>query len=153
MLSHEGIRQQLLNTEVILKTSVPLEQEVVFVEVDGLYTKSQEKNKKGKEVKIASTHQGWEVNGKRAKLLEKRHFIHEGSLPSWEEFESFLMETCAYDPTKHYLVINGDGAPWITACRDYFRDVPKRYWMIKAPSVMRTGTAYLPLIFFSNRLA
>lgn len=31
------------------------------------------------------------------------------------------METYAYDPTKHHLVINGDGASWITACRDYFR--------------------------------
>lgn len=32
------------------------------------------------------------------------------------------METYAYDPTKHHLVMNGDGASWITACRDYFQD-------------------------------
>ena len=121
VISHEGIRQQLLNTEVIPERSVPLEEEVLFVEVDGLYTKSQEKNKKGREIKIASVHQGWEMNGNRARLKEKRHFIHEGRLPFWEEFEHYLMETYEYDPTMHHLVINGDGAPWITSCRDYFQ--------------------------------
>lgn len=121
VISHEGIRQQLLNTEVVSSEPVPLEQDVLFVEVDGLYTKSQEKNKKGKEVKIAGIHQGWEVNGKRAKLIQKRHYIHERNLPFWEGFEQFLMDTYDYDPTQHHLVINGDGANWITACRDYFQ--------------------------------
>src|SRR5690625_7658997 len=78
-----------------------LEQDVVFVEVDGIYTKSQGKKKKGREIKIASVHQGWEMNGKRAKLIEKRHFIHQGKLPFWEEFEQYLMQTYEYDPTKH----------------------------------------------------
>ena len=121
VISHEGIRQQLLNTEVVPEASVPLAKDVVFVEVDGLYTKSQEKKKKGREIKIASVHQGWEMNGKRAKLVEKRHFIYEGKLPFWEEFEQYLMTTYEYDPTKHHLVINGDGAKWITSCREYFR--------------------------------
>src|SRR5699024_12575608 len=49
VISHEGIRQQLLNTEVVPEESVPLHQDVVFVEVDGLYTKSQETGKKGRE--------------------------------------------------------------------------------------------------------
>lgn len=121
VISHEGIRQQLLNTEVIPEKEVPLEKDVIFVEVDGLYTKSQEEKKKGREVKIASVHQGWEMNGKRAKLLEKRHFVHRGNLPFWEEFEQYLMATYQYDPTRHHLVINGDGAKWITSCRDYFQ--------------------------------
>ena len=96
VISHEGIRQQLLNTEVVPETSIPLDHEVIFVEVDGLYTKSQEKGKRGREIKIASVHQGWEMNGKRAKLKEKRHFIHEGKLPFWEEFEQYLMETYVF---------------------------------------------------------
>src|SRR5699024_7153145 len=66
--------------------------------------------------------QGWKMNGKRASLKEKRHFIHEGQLPFWEEFEQYLMDTYEYDPTKHHLVINGDGAKWITSCREYFRN-------------------------------
>src|SRR5690625_631040 len=77
VISHEGIRQQLLNTEIVPEKAVPLEQDVLVVEVDGLYTKSQEKKKKGRENKIASLHQGWEMNGKRAKLIEKRHFIQD----------------------------------------------------------------------------
>ncbi|WP_440897454.1 ISLre2 family transposase [Amphibacillus sp. Q70] len=121
VISHEGIRQQLLHTEVVPEESVPLEQDVLFVEVDGLNTKSQEKGKKGRELKIASVHQGWAMNGKRAKLIEKRHFIHEGKCPFWEEFESYLMSTYEYDPTRQHLVINGDGANWITSCRDYFQ--------------------------------
>src|SRR5699024_352412 len=120
-ISHEGIRQQLLNTEVIPERSVPLEEEVLFVEVDGLYTKSQEKNKKGREIKIASVHQGWEMNGNRARLKEKRYFIHEGRLPFWEEFDLYLMEPEEYHPKLHHLVIKGDGAPGIRLCRDYFQ--------------------------------
>src|SRR5699024_5867105 len=114
VVSLEGIRQQPLNTVVVPDESVPLHQDVVFVEVDGLYTKSRETGKKGREIKIASVHQGWKMNGKRASLKEKRHFIHEGQLPFWEEFEQYLMDTYEYDPTKHHLVINGDGAKWIT---------------------------------------
>lgn len=121
VISHEGIRQQLLNTEVIPKKKQPLETDVLFVEVDGLYTKSQEKNKRGKELKIAATHQGWELNGKRAALKDKRHFIHRGKLPFWESFEQYLVDTYEYDPARHQLVINGDGAKWITSCREYFR--------------------------------
>jgi len=123
VISHEGIRQQLLNTEVVpSEEPVKVEQDVLFVEVDGLYTKSQEKKKKGREIKIAGVHQGWEVNGKRTSLVKKRHYIHEGNLPFWEDFEQYLMDTYEYDPTKHHLVINGDGAKWITSCRDYFQD-------------------------------
>ena len=121
VISHETIRQQVLNTEVVPKEPEIVDQEVLFVEVDGLYTKSQEKKKKGREIKIASVHQGWKVNGKRTRLKKKRHFIHKGKLPFWEEFEEFLIHHFEYDPTKHHLVINGDGASWITACREYFQ--------------------------------
>lgn len=120
VISHEGIRQQLLNTGVVPRAEPLLKQEVLFVEVDGLYTKSQEKRKSGREIKIASVHQGWERNGKRVRLVDKRHYTHRGSEPFWEGFEQFLMDTYEYDPTRHHLVINGDGAQWITSCRDYF---------------------------------
>src|SRR5690625_2131172 len=122
VISHEGIRQQLINTEVLPREKETIKQDVLFVEVDGLYTKSQEKGKKSKELKIASTHQGWEMNGKRASLIDKRHFIHQGKLPFWEEFEQYLMDTYHYNPRQHQLVINGDGAKWITSCREYFRN-------------------------------
>jgi len=63
-------------------------QPVLFVEVDGLYVKHQRRRKKGKEVKIAAVHQGWEVNGVR--LKNKRHFIHDGKEPFWEAFEELM---------------------------------------------------------------
>src|SRR5699024_2593328 len=81
VISNAVIRQQLLNTEEVPEKAVTLDQEVVFVEVEGLYTKSKEKKKKGREIKIASVHQGWEMNGNRESLFEKRHFIHQGKLP------------------------------------------------------------------------
>lgn len=55
-------------------------------------------------------------------LKNKRHFIHEGKQPFWEAFEDFLVETYEYDPMVHKLVINGDGARWITTCREHFKD-------------------------------
>jgi hypothetical protein len=122
VLSHEAIRQHLLETEPIAKPQEPILHQVLFVEVDGLFVKHQEKGVRGKEERVAKIHQGWEKNGKRIRLKHRRHFIHRGKKPFWEALEDFLAETYAYDPTVHKLVINGDGAAWITACRDYFRD-------------------------------
>ncbi|WP_374723778.1 UPF0236 family transposase-like protein [Calidifontibacillus erzurumensis] len=64
VISHETIRQHLLQISTIPKDRQPVDGSVLFVEVDGLYIKRQGKGK---------------------------------------------------------LVINGDGAGWITACREYFK--------------------------------
>ncbi|MED3729915.1 UPF0236 family transposase-like protein, partial [Geobacillus stearothermophilus] len=34
--------------------------------------------------------------------------------------EEWLMNEYAYDPCRDLLIINGDAASWITACREYF---------------------------------
>lgn len=120
VISHEAIRQHLLQVVSLPKEREPLHRPVLFVEVDGLYVKRQKHGRRGKEEKIAAVHQGWEVNGKRVSLKNKRHFVHRRNQPFWEEFEDFLIENFEYDPTVHKLIINGDGANWITACRDYF---------------------------------
>lgn len=122
VISHEAIRQHLLDVEALQKGRQTLIKPVLFVEVDGLYLKRQEKRIKGKEEKIAAVHQGWEINGKRVSLKEKRHYVHRGKEPFWEGFETFLMDNYEYDPTIHRLVINGDGANWITICREEFQD-------------------------------
>ncbi|WML28953.1 ISLre2 family transposase [Neobacillus sp. OS1-32] len=122
VISHEAIRQHLLQVASIPKERQPIHRSVLFVEVDGIYVKRQGKGKRGKEEKIAAVHQGWEINGKRVSLKDKRHFIHRGKQPFWEAFEDFLIENFEYDPTVHKLVINGDGASWITACREHFKD-------------------------------
>lgn len=122
VISHETIRQHLLHAEILSKEKEPIQSPVLFVEVDGLYTKRQGQGKKGKEEKIVAVHQGWEKNGKRVQLKNKRHFVHDGKLPFWEAFEEFLVENFEYDPMIHKLIINGDGAHWITACRTYFKN-------------------------------
>ncbi|WP_203229736.1 UPF0236 family transposase-like protein, partial [Filibacter tadaridae] len=76
---------------------------------DGLYVKRQKGRTRGREEKIAAVHEGWIVNGKRTGLVAKRHYIHEGTIPFWEGFEQYLMDTYEYDPAVHFLVINGDG--------------------------------------------
>src|SRR5699024_3727480 len=93
-------RQQVLNTDVIPKEKQEINSDVLFIEVDGIYTKSQEKPRSGRELKIAAVHQGWEVNGKRVKLKGKQHFIHTGKRPFGEEFEDYLMNAFEYHPTS-----------------------------------------------------
>lgn len=122
VLSHEAIRRHLLEINLIPRGQEPIHHQVLFIEVDGLFVKHQEQGIRGKEERIAKVHQGWEKNGKRVQLRHKRHFVHRGKKPFWEALEDFLIETYDYDPTVHKLVINGDGASWISACRDYFRD-------------------------------
>lgn len=121
VMSHEALRQHLLQTSVLPSEQKHTKQRVLFVEVDGLYVKSQEKKTKGFELKFASVHEGWQVNGKRVKLRHKRHFLAKGHESFWEEFENFLHENYEYDPTHTLLVINGDGSRWITACQEHFR--------------------------------
>lgn len=121
VISHETIRQHLLETEVTFKKDMKPTNRVLYVEVDGLYIKRQQEHRKGKEEKIAAVHEGWEKNGKRTSLLKKRHYIHQEEEPFWEGFEQFLFENYGYDPTYHILIINGDGAGWITSCRAHFK--------------------------------
>lgn len=121
VMSHETIRQHLLQTKVVFQKPSDRVRRVLFVEVDGLYVKRQRGKRRGREEKIAAVHEGWEVNGKRVSLVEKRHYIHKGKEPFWEGVEQFLMDQYHYDPNEHFLVINGDGASWITACQDYFK--------------------------------
>lgn len=123
VMSHESIRQHLLQTEVVPGSSVVPKRPVLFIEVDGLYVKRQKQRIKGREEKIVAIHEGWIVNGKRTKLMNKRHYVHQSKQPFWEGLESFLIDTYGYNPSVHFLVINGDGAPWITACRDYFKNM------------------------------
>ena len=68
VISHEGIRQQLLNTEVIPEEAiVPLQQDVLFVEVDGLYTIRHRTPRTGR----------WRIVGLLCGYLEEKTW-HEG---------------------------------------------------------------------------
>ncbi|MBE2941609.1 ISLre2 family transposase [Anoxybacillus flavithermus] len=120
VMSHETIRQLVLQATVDRHRPMEMERQVLFVEADGLYVKRQRSRRRGKEEKILAVHQGWKANGKRVSLVGKRHYVHETNEPVWEGLEQFLIEEYGYDPTRDWVVINGDGAAWITACREYF---------------------------------
>jgi hypothetical protein len=122
VLSHETIRQHLLQTEVSFQKESTYTGKVLFVEVDGLFIKRQHSKKRGREEKIAAVHEGWVMNGKRASLIGKRHYVHKGKEPFWDGFEQFLMDNYNYNPNEYVLVINGDGAQWITVCQEHFKN-------------------------------
>jgi len=122
-ISHETIRQRLIAKAEQAAAIVPEEKKpakVLFVEVDGLYTKLQRTRQQGQENKMAIIHEGWEKNGRRAQLKNKTHYLHTGSGASfWEGFGDFLIEHYDVDEDT-WLVVNGDGAEWIGECASYF---------------------------------
>ncbi|WP_096437752.1 hypothetical protein [Alteribacter populi] len=73
------------------------------MEVGELYTKSQEKNRRGREVKIAAVHQ-WEVNGKAHSFKEKRHFIHKEKQPLGGVRTVPIRMTTGHDTTWLYFL-------------------------------------------------
>ena len=122
-ISHETIRQRLIarsEQAASVATEAKKPAKVLFVEVDGLYTKLQRSRRRVKENKIAIIHEGWERLGKRIQLKNKTHYLHTGSGSTfWEGFGDFLIEHYDVDEDT-WLVVNGDGAEWIGECESYF---------------------------------
>lgn len=120
-LSHETIRDRLISRAESL--TYPSEAQraakVLFIEVDGLYTKLQRRKQRGMEHRMAVIHEGWEKQGHRVRLRHKRHYLHTGSGSFWEGFGDFLVEHYDVDE-QTWLVVNGDGASWIGECCSYF---------------------------------
>jgi len=121
VMSHEAIRQLVLEAQVSLHRPIHERQgRVLFVEADGLFISRQGKGKRAKEEKILAVHEGWKRNDSHIELVNQRHYLHEGPGDVWESFEEWLLDEYAYDPCRDLLVINGDAAPRITACREHF---------------------------------
>ena len=122
-ISHETIRQRLISKAEQAAAIVSEEKKpakVLFVEVDGLYTKLQRTKQQGQENKMAIIHEGWETNGRRVQLRNKTHYLHtESGASFWEGFGDFLTEHYDVDEDT-WLVVNGDGAEWIGECASYF---------------------------------
>jgi hypothetical protein len=121
VLSHQAIREKLLEkAEQETRAAKRRPARVLFVEVDGLYTKLQRSKKRGMENAIAVVHEGWEKSGKRVRLKNKQHYLHTAVGDFWEGFGDFLAERYEIDENT-WLVVNGDGAAWIGECESYFR--------------------------------
>jgi hypothetical protein len=120
VLSHQAIREKLLaKAEIETRAVERRSAQVLFVEVDGLYTKLQRSKKRGMENAIAVVHEGWEKTGKRVHLKNKQHYLHTSGGDFWEGFGDFLVERYEIDENT-WLVVNGDGAAWIGECESYF---------------------------------
>lgn len=120
VLSHQAIREKLIaKAEEELGPVERRPARVLFVETDGLYTKLQRSKKRGKENAIAVVHEGWVKNGKRVSLKHKQYYQHKDGGEFWEGFGDFLVERYEIDENT-WLVVNGDGAPWIGECESYF---------------------------------
>jgi hypothetical protein len=121
VLSHEAIRDKLIaqaeRPEPAHHERRPVR--VLFVEVDGLYTKLQRDRRRGMENRMAVVHEGWENEGGRIRLKAKRHYLHTGDGDFWEGFGDFLVQHYDLDE-QTWLVVNGDGAAWIEECTSYF---------------------------------
>lgn len=121
VLSHEAIRNKLIEQaerpEPAHHEQCPVR--VLFVEVDGLFTKLQRHRRRGMENRIAVVHEGWENKGGRIRLKGKRHYLHTGEGDFWEGFGDFLVQHYDVDE-QTWLVVNGDGAAWIEECTSYF---------------------------------
>jgi len=123
VLSHEAVRRQLI-ARAEREARMPVETakrpaRVLFVEADGLHTSLQRGRRRGTENRMAVVHEGWEREGKRVRLKNKRHYLHTESCDFWEGFGDFLVRHYDLDE-QTWLVVNGDGAEWIGECESYF---------------------------------
>lgn len=119
-LSHEAIRGRLISEAETLAPK-PVKRQaprVLFIEADGLYTRLQRTKAKSVEHQIAIVHEGWQKEGRRIRLKEKKHYLHEKG-DFWEGLGKFLTQHYELDGDT-WLVVNGDGAAWIKECQSYF---------------------------------
>jgi len=127
-LSHETIRQKLIERGIAPQEEAPIKEEtkpkaeVLFIEVDGIYTSIQQSKRKSKEHRIALVHRGWEKRGDRYELQDKHYYRHEGKGDFWEGFGEFILQHDDVDE-KTWWIVNGDGAEWIKECENHFRNV------------------------------
>jgi hypothetical protein len=121
-ISHESIRQQVLETKVLPpETQLPAPK-VLFMETDGLFTSRQRpkgamKPSAGKEAKMVCVHAGWKSHPRsdESRLIQPRIYYHTGKNNFWEGVQNFLEQTYDLDYGQTDFVISGDGAAWIAA--------------------------------------
>lgn len=101
----------------------PQEIDVLFLEVDGLYTSLQQADKDRHEIKVGVAHEGWKKRHPQSKeyTLVNKSYSHtlEDDTAFWDTFSRALYEQYAITD-KTPVVINGDGAPWIREGIHYF---------------------------------
>lgn len=93
----------------------------LFVEADGTFINLQRERKKKAEVKLVTSHEGWERVGRAKWKLENKTVLAglSSSQETWDRFSASLLGT--YHPqVLSSLVIGGDGAAWIAQGANVF---------------------------------
>lgn len=93
----------------------------LFVEGDGTFINLQRQDKRKAEVKLVTTHEGWEQVGKNKYKLKDKTVLAglDASDATWDRFTANLLKTYSPEVLSH-LVIGGDGASWIKAGASLF---------------------------------
>jgi len=143
VLSHEKIRQILLRASDALKDAINMNERpgnkqvgTLFIEADGFWTFVQERGRKTKqkrETHLVVVHEGWERRqgvGENADYRLKNPMyvtVTAGDEESiWEQTRLRLAQR--YKNLKDtQVIINGDFAPWIRACTEYFKNALYQY--------------------------
>src|SRR5690625_708348 len=130
VMSHEGIRQKVLGIKEKSITSIDKSKnkksvDVLFLEVDELHAHKQHSERSTREVKIGVAHEGWETRHPSSNeyVLQDKSYWHTLGTGEefWDSFSRYLYDK--YEITEDtFVVINGDGAPWIRAGVDYFQN-------------------------------
>jgi len=143
VLSHEKIRQILLRASDALKDAINMNERpgnkqvgTLFIEADGFWTFVQERGRKTKqkrETHLVVVHEGWERRqgvGENADYRLKNPMyvtVTAGDEESiWEQTRLRLAQRYKnLEDTQ--VIINGDFAPWIRACTEYFKNALYQY--------------------------
>ncbi len=138
VLSHEKIRQLLLDSSELLKnTFEPNEQKkkvnILFIEADGFWTGVQRqgrKTRKKRETQLVVVHEGWEKRQGGGYRLKNPMYITSDTLEKgegiWDRVRLRVVEKYR-DIDSIPIIINGDFASWIRGGVDYFKNAIYQY--------------------------
>jgi hypothetical protein len=140
VISHEGIRQNLIKASDEVKVLLQREREnerpkespgIIFIEVDGLYASLQKQSRRSTEEKVGVIHTGWNPRWEcRGEYVLKDIRIVRTQSSSPEGFWSTMSEALhsEFEINKDtIIVINGDRAKWIRMFREWFGDCTVLY--------------------------
>jgi hypothetical protein len=133
VISHEGIRQNLIRASDEIKVLLQREREnksprgdpwIIFIEVDGLYASLQKQSRRSTEERVGVIHTGWEprlgcrgeYTLKGVRIVRTQSSSHEGfwSITSGVLYSEFEINE------NTVIVVNGDRAEWIRMFREWF---------------------------------
>ena len=140
VISHEGIRQNLIKVSDEAKVSLQRERKnkrskenpgIIFIEVDGLYASLQKQSRRSTEEKVGVIHTGWDHRSEcQGEYVLKDIRIVRTQSSSPEGFWSTMSETLHSEfeiNEDTIIVINGDRAKWIRMFREWFCDCTVLY--------------------------